>query len=399
MGDRPVVFIQGPRQTGKTTLAKRLCGEAKYLSLDDPVVLAAASQDPSGFVAGLPHGAAIDEVQQMPSLLRVIKASVDRDRRPGRFVLTGSANPLFLPKVADSLAGRMEIFTLWPLAQSEMGPHRAGGAASVISRLFGKKLDLPSARGIGPGPLIERMLAGGFPEPAVSLAKARRAPWFRSYLGPVLSKDVRDLALIEDVIALPRLLSLLAARTSGLLNYADVGRSLGLPQTTLKRYFALLEATFLVHTIQPWYANVGLRLAKTPKVHLTDTGLAAHLLAADADRVAADGSMRGSLFETFVVNEFLKHAAWMDAPPSLLHFRTHAGGEVDLVLEDASGRVVAIEVKAAATVKGPDVAGIRELASVCGNKFVRGVVLYTGGAVVPFAENIHAVPVGVLWEG
>lgn len=259
---------------------------------------------------------------------------------------------------------------------------------------------LPTRRGVskaGPS-LIDRIRRGGYPEPLGRKDDARRSAWYASYITTILQRDVRDLSNIEGLSDFPRLLALLASRVSGLLNFSDLARSLSLPQSTLKRYFALLEATFLVVTIPAWSSNQGLRLSKSPKLMLADTGLACHLLGMNKERLKADGNARGSLLENFVAMELIKQATWSKTKPKVFHFRTASGREVDLVLEDAAGRVVGIEVKSAASVGKNDFNGLRALQEAAGEKFVRGIVLHDGSEVVSFDKNHAAMPLSAIWE-
>ena len=228
-------------------------------------------------------------------------------------------------------------------------------------------------------------------------AGARRKAWFQSYLTTILQRDVRDLTNVADVTAVPRLLSVVAARAGGLLNFADLSRTLALPQTTLKRYFALLEATFLVQLLRPWSSNVGQRLIQTSKVYLDDTGLLAHLLGVTVDRLSLDGTLAGGVLENFVLMELRKQSAWSETQPEFFFWRTAAGQEVDIVLEDRAGRLVGIEIKAGATLGGNDVRGLQAMAQAVGKRWVRGVVLYTGTEVIPFDSNLHGLPLSHLW--
>jgi predicted AAA+ superfamily ATPase len=392
LADRPVVLLHGARQTGKTTLARASAAarNAAYYTLDAAAVFAAANADPEGFVAGMPPGpVVVDEVQRAPGLFSALKQVVDRDRAPGRFLLTGSASALMVPRLSESLAGRMELLTLWPLAQCEI----EGTAGDFVDRLLADEPLVPAAPG---ATLASRLVRGGYPEVATG-ATDRADAWFGSYLTTILQRDVRDLAAIEDLSALPRLLRLLAARTAGLLNYAGLSRDSGIPQSTLKRYFALLEATFLVRTLPPWHGSIGQRLVKSPKVMLADSGLAAHLLGADETRLAGSPELMGRLLEAFVAMEVERLMGWAGNPAALYHFRTRTGSEVDLVLETRDGRVAGIEVKASSSVSAADVAGLKALATAAGPRFVRGVILYAGQAVVPFGPRLHAVPLSTLW--
>ena len=395
LADRPVVLLHGARQSGKTTLVRAVAEESgsRYVSLDDFTMLAAARNDAAGFLAGFAQPLVVDEVQRAPELLLAIKAAVDRKRTPGRFLLTGSANVLQVPRVADSLAGRMEIVPLWPFSQGEI----EGTLERFIDAAFGDAPPVLVHSSSSPR-LTDRVLRGGYPEAAPIKSAERRRAWFDAYLTTILQRDVRDLARIEGLTELPRLLALLASRPMAQLNYADLSRGTGLPQSTLKRYFALLEMVFLVRLLPPWHASIGKRLVKTPKVLLTDTGLAAHLMGIDDARVARDRTLLGGLLESFVAMDLVKQAVWSADPPALYHFRTHEGDEVDLVLERRGGALVGIEVKSAATVSAADFKGLQVLAGIAGQRFHRGIVLYTGSEIVPFGAGLFALPVEALWR-
>jgi predicted AAA+ superfamily ATPase len=395
--DTPVVYLQGARQTGKSTLAQAIAKDyhpAQYLSLDAAAVLTAAHGDPEGFVAGLSGPVILDEVQRVPALGRAIKAAVDADRRPGRFLLTGSASVLALPELSDSLAGRVELHTLWPFSQGEIGGRRE----TFVQRLFAPKWEVPGAPRLSETDLLEPLLVGGYPEAVARKSADRRRAWFDSYVTTVLSREVRDLANIERLAEIPRLLALLASRAGSLVNHSDLGRSLSLGHSTLKRYMALLEATFLVRLLPAWSTNVGKRLVKSSKVVVTDTGLIAYLLDLNAERLRTDRVLLGHALENFLAMELVKQLGWSAAGARLYHFRTEAGQEVDLVLEDAAGRIVGIEVKAAASISRRDVRGLETLADVAGTRFLRGILLYLGETVVPFGKNLWAVPVASMWS-
>ena len=394
--DTPVVYLQGARQTGKSTLVRSIAEReypAPYLTLDTAAVLAAALNDPEGFVAGLGRPVIIDEAQRAPDLALAIKAAVDADRRPGQFLLTGSASIMSVPILSDSLAGRMELHTLWPFSQGEL----TGVRETFVDRLFAEKLATPPAAPDTGESLVDRLCAGGYPEIQTRRSHARRQAWFDSYVDAILQRDVRDLANIERLSEIPRLLALLASRAGELLNAADLARTLGIPQTTLKRYLTLLEMTFLVRLLPAWFSNLGKRLAKAPKLLLVDTGLLTHLIEADADRLRRDRTLLGHVLENFVAMELIKQLGWSQRRCRPFQFRTESGAEVDLVLEDRAGRLVGVEVKSAASVKQQDFRGLETLARLSGDRFVRGVVLSTGTTVVPFGPNLFALPVSQLW--
>ncbi len=320
--------------------------------------------------------------------------SVDNNRTPGRFLLTGSANILLLPKLAESLAGRMEILTLWPLSQTEI----FGSDSNIIDQLFADTFDATDSPGLDRDDLINMLLAGGYPEAIARKSESRRHAWFNSYVTTILQRDVREMAAIEGLSALPRLLFLLGSRSASLLNLADVSRSVGIPYATLNRYMTLLEAAYLVHLLPAWSSNIGLRMVKSPKVHLNDTGLISALLSLNAERLNQDGYLLGGLLETFVALELQKAMGGSETHVSLFHYRTQAGQEVDLLLEDTGGRLVGVEVKASATLHTSDFQGLKALRNSVGDRFLRGVILYGGRQVVPFGENLHAVPLPVLWH-
>lgn len=396
--DTPVVFIQGPRQSGKTTLATALppsFAHAAYRTFDDSAALAAAEYDPAGFIAELPDFSVLDEVQRVPSIFLAIKRSVDKDRRPGRFLLTGSANALLLPQIADALAGRMEVLPLWPFSQGEI----EGRFEGFIDRCFSD--DFPSGvfHGSDWSMLVPRLVSGGYPEALARKTHRRRSAWFSSYTTTVLERDVRDIANIQGLRELPRLLKFIAARAMNLLNITSLARDAGnMPLTTMQRYWAMLEKVFLVQTLPAWSGNLTLRLSKSPKVLLNDTGLLCHLLGLSADRLLADELMNGAVLENFVAMELIKQSAWSLTQPQIFHYRTQQQQEVDLVLEDNRGRLVGIEVKKSASPSSQDFKGLRHLAAATGRKFLRGVLFYTGAQTVGFGERLHAVPVSALWQ-
>jgi uncharacterized protein len=397
MEDTPAVFLQGARQAGKTTLARDLARSelgAQFLTLDDASVLAAARSDPQGFLAGQKGPVVLDEVQRVPDLALALKAAIDRDRTPGRYLLTGSARLLTLPALSEALVGRMEVLTLWPLSQQEL----EGTDRNWIDGLF------EDADHNHPAPMCDlteirhRLTAGGFPEAVARSRPDRRARWYESYVTTLLQREVRDLSRVEDLAAFPRLLALAAARTAQLTNMSDLSRAAGLPTSTLRRYMALLEGVFLVHYLPAWSTNRTKRVTRSPKLHLTDSGLAAHLVGLEMKGTPGRGLNLGGLLETFAVNEVIRQRDVSSTRPSAFHFRTHTGIEVDLLLEDRRGRLVGIEIKAAGSVGARDLRGLRYLEREHPETFVQGVVLYGGEEVVPFSDRIVAVPIGALWN-
>jgi hypothetical protein len=392
LADTPVVLVHGPRQCGKTTLAQTVQGYA-YMTFDDAVQLAAARADPVGFVADLPDTVILDEVQRVPELFASLKAVVDRDRRPGRFILTGSANVLLAPKLSDSLAGRMELLRLYPLAQCEL----AGVKSGFIDALFTRGFKAKTHGRLG-AELAERIVAGGYPAALARGTGRRRRDWYRAYLETLVQRDVRELARISSLDALPRLLQLAAGQTARLLNVSELAAPFQLSRPTIRDYVTLLERIFLIDLLPPWHSNRLSRLVKTPKLHLGDTGLASSLIGLDAGALIQDRAMLGRLLETFVLQELRRQASWHDDVIGFHHFRDKDGYEVDIVLEREGREVAGVEVKAAATVTESDFRGLRKLRDASGARFAGGVVLYDGESTVRFAEDLFAVPVKALWS-
>ena len=395
LADSPVVLIHGPRQCGKTTLA-RLVGNEKgfaYFTFDDDVQRAAAQADPVGYVADLPDRTVLDEVQRVPELFTSLKATVDARREPGRFILTGSANVLLVPKLADSLAGRMEILRLYPLTQAEL----IGGATNFLSILFGTGFKAGSSGHRLGRELAEKVAAGGYPAALARATARRRTAWYRDYAETLIQRDIQDLARISALDALPRLLALAAGQSACLINISELAAPFQLSRPTIREYMTLLSRIFLLEELPPWHSNRIKRLVKTPKLHMGDTGLACMLLGLDAEMLWQDRAVFGRLLETFIYQELRRHAGWQEEGVGFSHFRDKDKVEVDLVLE-SGGRVAGIEVKAAATVTNDDFKGLRKLQDAVQTRFAKGVVLYDGEAVVGFGHNLYAVPISRLWE-
>jgi predicted AAA+ superfamily ATPase len=393
--DSPAVLIHGPRQCGKTTLARSLGEEAgyRYFSFDDEVTLAAAMQDPVGFVSDLPEHAILDEVQRLPGLFATLKSAIDRRRAAGRFLLTGSSNVLTVPQLADSLAGRMSILRLHPLAQVELAQRQA----DFLDALFKANFRFSSGPRLA-AELPERIAGGGYPAALARSTPGRRAAWYRDYIEAIVQRDVRDLARISSLDILPRLLSLAAGQTARLVNISDLAGPFQLSRPTIRDYVTVLERVFLLDILPPWHSNRLNRLIKTPKLHVGDTGLACALLGVDAGDLAADRTLLGQLLETFVYQELVRQASWRDEPIRFFHFRDKDGAEVDVVLERKARELAGVEVKAAATVTTSDFRGLRKLQTAAGSRFKAGVVLYDGETTASFGEGMYAVPLRRLWE-
>lgn len=394
LDDTPVVLIHGPRQCGKTTLAQRI-GKKRgytYLSFDDVNLIAAARADPVGFVDRFPEKVILDEVQHVPELFSSIKLDVDRNRRAGRFLLTGSANVLLLPKLADSLTGRMEILNLRPLARCEI--EDTGGG--LLSRLLRNEFDLRCVGKLG-GELATYVVAGGFPEPLKRSSARRKVQWYQNYVDTLVQKDIRDLARISSLDAVSRILQFAAAQSAQLLNMSNIAAPFHLSRQTVSSYFTLLQRIFLVDILPAWHGNRGKRLVKTPKVHMTDTGLAAALLGVTADQLESDRGLLGHLLESFVYNELRRQASWSEIDLRFYHFRDRDQYEVDIVIEPSGSGIFGVEVKSAATVMEKDFRGLKRLRTAAGNTWQAGIVFYDGEMILPFGAQMYAVPISALW--
>jgi predicted AAA+ superfamily ATPase len=393
LADTRVVLLAGPRQSGKTTLAEKFAADGMpFLTLDDQTTLDTARADPVGFVRGLDR-AIIDEIQRAPQLLLAIKRAVDTDKRPGRFLLTGSANLMTLPQVADSLAGRIEIADLLPLSQAEIRKK----PCDFLERILQGRAPAIGEVVVG-ADLVQRILAGGYPEAIERTSWARRQKWFLDYVRAVIERDAGDISHIEYIRQMPRLLRILATHSGQLANYSSMGAALGIGHATIQKYTDVLGRLFMVRALQPWYTNELRRLVKTPKLHFLDSALLAALRNFSPARLASDRMVYGALLETFVFAELLKLSTWSDERVDFFHFRDRYDNEVDIVMEDQRGHVVGIEVKAAATVTGSDFSGLRKLAEACGKRFTLGLVLYDHDTLVPFGDRMFAAPISTLWR-
>jgi len=392
MADTPVVLLVGPRQAGKTTLVRQMAeGGARYLTLDDELTRLSAREDPVGFIRSLDR-AVIDEVQRAPELLLAIKKVVDEDRRPGRFLLTGSANLMLLPTVADSLAGRMETLTLLPLAQGEIEGH----STNWLDCVFEGRIPLPRVAVHG-DVLVERVLRGGYPEACARSSVKRRNIWARQYLDAIIQRDVRYIASIEKRDHLPRFLRALAQGAGQLCRFTELGGQVGLDGKTVARYIGILEQMYLLRRVEVWARNRLKRLVKTPKLQFIDSGLLAVLLGMSAAGVQSDRTRFGNVLETFVYGELLKHATVALGDYQVMGYRDTEQFEVDLVIENPRGEIVGVEVKASATVRANDLRGLKKLAHLAGGQFKMGILLYDGDEVLPLGDHIWAAPIASLW--
>jgi len=391
--DTRVVAISGPRQSGKTTLARRFAQQGRiYVTLDNQPTLAAAKSDPVAFIRGLDR-AIIDEVQRAPNLLLAIKQSVDEDPRPGRFLLTGSANLLTIKTVNESLAGRVEVFPLYPLSRGEQLRSKI---PEFISKIFRGQLPQPAESFAG-NKLLQAVATGGYPDAIRRRAERRRDAWYHAYIKSITERDIPEIADIANPGHIPRLLELSAQFAGQLINLSELGRTLGLDHKTVGHYLRILEQIYLLQRVQPWSRNELSRLVKTPKLHFVDSGLLTAMRGYSVARLRSDRNLLGSLLETFVFSELVKLTAWTKERVSIFHYRDKDQVEVDFVLQNAGGQVVGIEVKAAASVTRRDFAGLERVASAAGVAFVQGIVLYDGDQTLSFGKAFRAAPFPTLW--
>jgi hypothetical protein len=390
MKDTPVVLINGPRQSGKTTLVQHYAPSMPYYTLDDDTVLNAVLHDPVGFINRFDKGI-IDEVQRAPGLLRAIKLAIDRDRKPGKYLLTGSANLLALPQIGDSLAGRMEILTLLPLSLSEIKKRQS----HFLHYAQNQNWPLTSNK-INKLDTISKALVGGYPEMLNRQDTTRRNAWARSYIKAIIERDVKDIASIEKIAEMPHLLEVLAQQSGNLTNFTQIGGQLNLDVKTTQKYVALLENLFLVKRLYPWHNNTLSRLVKTPKLHFLDSGLLAYINRITLTRLEANKSVIGALLETWVYSELLKIISVSSEEWNIYHYRDKDKFEVDFVLENHDRQVIGIEVKASGTVFSHDFRGLKKLASIAGKHWGSGIVLYDGDHCLSFGDNLWAIPFSLL---
>ena len=392
----PATLVNGARQTGKSTFIQTDFVEPNgfgYVNLDDLNLLRLAKNDPLTFLSQLPARAAIDEIQRTPEILLPIKKLIDEARETRRFLLTGSANILTLPKLSESLAGRMEIHTLWPLSQGEI----RGTKEQFIDFAFSDAL--PSTPPpCSQGEYLDAVIQGGYPEALAQMRAGRGPAWFDSYLATMLQRDIQEISRIEGLTELPNVLEIIASRAGNLGNVADIARVTKLNASTLKRYMTLLEMVFLIVEIPAWGRNSEKRFTKSPKIFVNDTGLLCYLRGLNRQALERERTFLGSVLENFVVMELTKQCGWAAMKCGLLHFRTHGGDEVDIVLEAADKRVVGVEVKASMDVHPGDFNGLRALAAAAGDRFHRGFLLYTGNDVLRYGDNLWALPMCFLWN-
>ena len=392
--DTRIVAIVGPRQSGKTTLARRIATDdgRPFMTLDDDQFRRFAEDDPAGFMRGLPT-AVIDEIQRAPGVLLALKQAVDEDPHPGRYLITGSAD-LFKASISpDSLAGRVEVVELLPFSQAEV---TGAGVPGFLDRAFAG--DFPNHAVTGPTPsLTERVVSGGFPEALSRIVPARRAKWLRTYADMLAERDVSEMAGIEKLSLMRRLIDHAAISTGQLLNMSALASRLGVDSKTVDRWLTLLERIFLVRRVRAWHGNELRRLVKTPKLQFLDSGLLAALRGVAVTDIAKDRQKLGPLLECFVYAEMAKATALSDRWTTIGHYRDKDQIEVDVVLERSPGEIVGIEVKASATVRPRDFRGLARLREALGDRFACGIILHDGERIQQTSRRLFAMPVKMLW--
>jgi uncharacterized protein len=396
LAESRAVALLGARQVGKSTLVADIAANehpARLVSLDDEPTANAAREDPVGFVAAITGPAVIDEVQRVPSLLLAIKRHLDSDQTRGQFLLTGSANILTLPTVADALPGRVQYINLSPLSQGELH----GTRETFIDALFDARFPSISGATIGRAAAASMLVTGGYPE-LQGRSQRGRSGFFSSYVISIIGRDLQDIANVRNVGNIERLLYVIAARSGGLASFHGMAADLGLDTNTTRAHTKILEDLFLVAKLQPWHTNLGSRQIKSAKLYILDSGLLSFLIGANEHRIAEDGGIAGAMLESFVAMELLRQADWAEEPVSLFHYRDKQQREVDVILERHSGEVVGIEVKAAATPTSADFAGLRYLRDKLGARFRAGALIYTGADTLPFGDRLAAVPLSGLWH-
>ncbi|HAT1773012.1 TPA: ATP-binding protein [Legionella pneumophila] len=394
--DTPVVYVMGPRQSGKTTIVKDIIDENwQYISFDDSAQLNIAKTDPVGFIRNIPpeNSIVLDEVQRLPEIFVSIKQAVDENRKAGRFLLTGSANALLLPTLSDSLAGRMEMIPLSTLSESEILEKQPTFLTTLLQN------EAPSTKEIRVRDyLIKRIVTGCFPEPVQRENENRIQVWYDNYLLSLIQKDIRDLGHIEHHSEMTKLLKVLTLYTGKLINFTELGGKLELYRATVKKYTSLLEQLFLIEYLPAWHTNSYKRLIKTPKLHVVDTGIVCSARGINSDKIKTNPDILGSLLETFVFNELKKQSNFINEKLNFYHYRDKDGYEIDIVIENSFDEVIGIEIKAAASINPKDLHGLNKLKEITGKKFKVGILLYDGDHTTSFGDKLFAVPIASLWS-
>ncbi len=393
--EEPAILLEGPRGSGKSTLAREIAAgrDARVVDLDDEAVIAFVQQDPTTALTH-PGLVVVDEFQRAPAVLSVVKRIVDRSGEPGRFLLAGSVSARLLPAGAETLTGRVHRMSLPPLSTAEI----VESDSRLLPALLNDDEPAPITSSWRRPDYFEFLAAGGYPAALARRTLNSRRRWFASYLGSVAERDLPQVADIRHPGALPRLYRLVAQQTSTVMGRTALGEQLGLAPATARAYLDLLTHAYLVCELPGWTVGISAKASHRPKIHVTDTGLAAASIAADGHRLAS-GQLAGLFLESYVVTELMKQAILIDEPLTLAHFRDRSGIEVDIIIERPDGRVIAIEVKSATTTNQADARGLRFLSERLGDRLQAGLLLHTGPLTARLSERIWAIPVSALWGG
>lgn len=393
LSDTPALLITGPRQSGKTTLVKSLSPNMAYFTLDDELDRSYALTDPTGFIRRS-QSMIIDEIQRAPNLLFAIKKSIDDNRQPGRFILTGSTNVLTMPSFADSLAGRMENLTLLPLSQAEM----VNSHTNWLDVVFSGNIPAPNQCDVGEA-FIDKIISGGYPEVIARNSEKRKQDWCVQYVNALLTRDILDVAGISKAAQMPKFLGIIAQMAGGLSNAAKAAGEIGIDRKTAAKYMGILEQMYLIKEVPSWSSNAISRIVKSPKIQFIDSAILATLLGQTKSSLLRDRSAMGALTESFVLSELLKMSSYSDHRYRFSHYRDALRNEVDFVVENERNEIVAIEVKASATIGMNDFKGIKHFHSLVGNNLTAGIVLYDGNEIKSVGDNLWTVPLSSLWAG
>lgn len=395
LSDTPVVFIMGPRQVGKTTLAQNFIDDSwEYITLDDQSQFNIIKNDPVGFIRNLSKPkVVIDEVQRLPELFVSIKQSVDENKAPGRFLLTGSANALLLPKLSDSLAGRIESIPLMTLSECEIKNTKPTFLQKLLSQVapVTKEIRIRDY-------LLDRLVTGCFPVVLSRKNESRVHSWYKNYVGTLIQRDVHDISDIRHPELMTKLMSVIMYHSGKLINFSEIGNKVKLDSTTVKKYIALLEQLFLVKKLPAWHTSEYKRLIKMPKIHAIDTGMMCALRGINKQKLIKSPVDIGPLLETFVYNELCKQAVFIDEPLYFYHYRDKNQVEIDIIIETSSGDYIAIEIKSSASLGSNDFLGLKKFKEITKEKFKFGVLLYDGDHTSAFGDNLFAVPIAALWS-
>ncbi len=392
----PAIMIHGPRQSGKTTLAK-LIGDRlgySYYTFDDSKTLASVQRDPTGFMNALPDRVILDEIQLVPELFRLLKLSIDRHRRNGQFILTGSTNVLFLPELMDALTGRMMIVRLHPLSQLEI---EQTNSTPFLKRLFSGDFGMSQTEPLRSN-LAERIVAGGYPPALAIPIDSIRSAWYNSYVISLVQNDISGQESVHSLESLPDLLTATANLSAQLFNVSSIAATLQMNRNTVRNYLILLERQFLIKRLPPWHSNKMKRMIKTPKIHLGDTGLACSLLNIDEDDLLSDRNLMGQLVESFVFQELRRQVSTSGKPYRFYHYRDRDGIEADLIIEFGGSKLAGIEIKAGASITRSDFRALRKIKAAHEDRFTFGALLYDGELCASFGDGMFAVPIRMLWE-